>query len=76
MQTMKRGEVWWVNFDPSVGGETHVHLEDIGVPVIHRAAKRGQGVLRAQPRAAAVCHEQWGAAKERVTRTRAERTHG
>ena len=21
MQTMKRREVWWVNFDPSVGGE-------------------------------------------------------
>ena len=21
-QTMKRGEVWWVNFDPSIGGET------------------------------------------------------
>jgi mRNA interferase MazF len=21
MQQMKRGEVWWVNFDPSVGGE-------------------------------------------------------
>jgi len=20
---MKRGEVWWVNFDPSVGGEIH-----------------------------------------------------
>lgn len=20
---MNRGEVWWVNFDPSVGGETH-----------------------------------------------------
>jgi mRNA interferase MazF len=21
MQTMKRREVWWVNFDPSIGGE-------------------------------------------------------
>ncbi len=21
MSTMKRGEVWWVNFDPSIGGE-------------------------------------------------------
>jgi mRNA interferase MazF len=21
MSLMKRGEVWWVNFDPSVGGE-------------------------------------------------------
>lgn len=21
MQAMKRGDVWWVNFDPSVGGE-------------------------------------------------------
>ena len=20
---MKRGEVWWINFDPSVGGEIH-----------------------------------------------------
>jgi len=20
---MKRGEVWWVNFDPSIGGEIH-----------------------------------------------------
>ena len=20
---MKRGEVWWVNFDPSIGGEVH-----------------------------------------------------
>ncbi|MDH3829060.1 MAG: type II toxin-antitoxin system PemK/MazF family toxin [Desulfobacterales bacterium] len=22
---MKRGEVWWINFDPSVGGEIHKH---------------------------------------------------
>jgi mRNA interferase MazF len=22
MWPMKRGEVWWVNFDPSIGGET------------------------------------------------------
>ena len=21
MWTMKRGEIWWVNFDPSIGGE-------------------------------------------------------
>lgn len=21
MPTMKRGEIWWVNFDPSIGGE-------------------------------------------------------
>lgn len=23
MEPMRRGDVWWVNFGPSVGGETH-----------------------------------------------------
>ena len=26
---MNRGEVWWVNFDPAVGGEIRKHLGQV-----------------------------------------------
>jgi len=35
---MKRGEVWWVNFEPVVGGE--VRKERPAVIICHRVEKR------------------------------------
>nr|VFK49453.1 MAG: mRNA interferase MazF [Candidatus Kentron sp. TC] len=35
---MKRGEIWWVNFDPSVGGETR--KERPAVIISNNAANR------------------------------------